>query len=84
MRDDPKPLPRRVQWWRETGDRRLAAYKSFKQGAAKVLTLAISVLGATLISAGVYQMYPPAGYIVGGILCWVLLWSHEQDKRRHE
>jgi hypothetical protein len=83
MDGDLKPLPKRVQWWRRTRDQRRRAAKSFRTGVARALTLAISVLGATLISYGVYQVYPPAGYVVGGALCWVLLWSHEQDKRRH-
>lgn len=82
MNADLKPLPRRVQWWRRTQDARHRAYKSFKTGAQKLLTLAVSVVGAILISYGVWQVYPPAGYVVGGMLCWVLLWSHEQDKRR--
>ena len=76
-----KPLPPAVRWWREGRIARARAWKSFKAVVAKVLTLAISVLGATLISFGVWQMYAPAGYIVGGALIWVLLWSHEQDRK---
>lgn len=82
--DDLKPLPRRVQWWRRTRDARQRALKTFKTQAAKLLTLAISVVGAILISYGVWLAYAPAGYVTGGILTWVLLWSHEQDKRRRE
>lgn len=89
--DDLTPLPRwqqkrraLVAWWHRTRDRRRAAYRTFKSGAASALTLAISVVGAILISAGVYQMYAPAGYVVGGFMCWLLLWSHEQDGRRRE
>lgn len=52
--------------------------------ARKALTLAISVLGAILISYGVLLVYVPAGYVVGGLMCWLLLWSHEQDRRRSE
>jgi hypothetical protein len=77
-----KPLPRHVQWWRRTRDRRQAAYTTFKAMGAKALILAISVLGATLVSYGAWMIYAPAGYIVGGLLCWVLLWSHEQDHGR--
>lgn len=84
MKSDLKPLPKRVQWWRRTRKAREQAYTTFKTRALKLLTLAISVLGATLISYGVYQVYAPAGYVVAGMLCWVLLWSHEMDKRRHE
>lgn len=49
-----------------------------------LLTLAISTAGATLISYGVYRIYEPAGYIAGGFMCWLLLWSHERDKGRRE
>lgn len=84
MNKDLKPLPRRVQWWRRTRIRRQAAFTTFRSQVRKALTLAISVLGAMLVSYGVYQVYVPAGYVVGGMLCWVLLWSHEQDKRRSE
>jgi hypothetical protein len=87
--NDLKPLPVYKQYalhagalWRRKKIARQLAYKTFRTGAAKLLTLAISVLGATLISYGVYQVYPPAGYVTGGIICWLLLWSHEQDKRR--
>lgn len=52
--------------------------------AVKLLTIAISVLGATLISYGVWSVYRPGGYIVAGTLIWVLQWSHEQDKGRRE
>lgn len=88
---DLTPLPKwkqrraaLVAWWRRTKNQRQRAYKSFKSTASKALTLAISVLGGTLISFGVYSVYPPAGYAMGGLICWFLQWSHEQDKRRHE
>jgi hypothetical protein len=84
MSDDLTPLPRRVQWWRETAKQRQRALKTFGTMAAKASVLAFSALGATLISFGVYQVYAPAGYVVGGILVWALQWSHEQDKRRSE
>lgn len=80
MRNDLKPLPRHRQWWHRTADRRKSAWRTMKTAAAKLLTLAISVLGAILISVGAYQMYVPAGYVTGGLLCWVLVWAHEQDK----
>ena len=79
-----KPLPRRVQYWRRTRERRQQAFRTFKITASKALTLAISVLGAILISFGVWSIYAPAGYIVGGFICWMLLWSHEQDKGGRE
>jgi len=51
-----------------------------KSVVAALVTLVISVLGATLISLGVYSVYHPAGLIVAGLLVWVLQWSHEKDK----
>lgn len=90
-RTDLKPLPtwqRRSRelraWWRRKRIARQIAYKSFKVQVAKLLTLAISVVGATLISYGVYDVYAPAGYVVGGIMCWLLLWSHEKDRGRRQ
>lgn len=84
MRDDLKPLPAHVQWWRRTRNRRARAWVTMKSVVARLLTLAMSVLGATLISFGVYSVYRPAGFVIGGIMCWVLLWSHEKDKGRRE
>lgn len=84
VHEDLKPLSRRVQWWRRTRDQRQRAFTAFKSASAKVLTLAISVLGATLVSYGAWMIYAPAGFIVGGLLTWVLLWSHEQDRGRSE
>ena len=84
MDADLKPLPRAVQWWRKSRNQRQQALKTFNTVAAKALTLAISLLGATLVSYGAWMIYAPAGFIVGGLLCWVVLWSNEQDKRRTE
>lgn len=84
MRSDLVPLPRRVQWWRSTADRRRSAWVSLQSVARSLLTIAITVLGGTLISFGVYSVYRPAGFVVAGLICWLLLWSHEQDKRRNE
>lgn len=83
-RDDLQPLPRRVQWWRRTKNRRQTALTTLKSTASALLVLAVSILGATLVSFGVYQMYAPAGFITGGLMCWVLLWSHEQDRGRRQ
>lgn len=73
---------RRLQWWLRSRDRRRHAFTSFKSGVARALTLATSVVGATLVSYGVWMIYAPAGYIVGGFIVWLLLWSHEKDKGR--
>lgn len=79
-RDDMTPLPRRVQWWRETKNQRQRALATFTSLASVLLVLALQAGGAILISLGVHQVYEPAGYVVGGLLCWVLQWSHEKDK----
>lgn len=78
--NDLKPLPRHVQWWRKSKNRRRAALTTFKNATARALTLAISVAGAMLISYGVYSVYPPAGLLVAGVLVWVLQWSYERDR----
>lgn len=86
-RDEFKPLPgwkqRRaalVAWWRRSKDRRRTAYQNLKNAGARLLTLAISVLGATLISHGVYSVYAPAGYIVGGLLLWGVQWNYGKEE----
>ncbi|MEI9760251.1 hypothetical protein V5013_15030 [Enterobacter hormaechei] len=38
-----------------------------------ILAPLVGVLGAVLLSFGAWVIYPPVGYITGGILC--LLWS---------
>lgn len=38
-----------------------------------ILTPLVGVLGAILLSFGAWMIYPPAGYIAGGLLC--LTWS---------
>lgn len=38
-----------------------------------ILTPLVGVLGALLLSFGAWMIYPPAGYIAGGLLC--LTWS---------
>lgn len=38
-----------------------------------ILTFLIGLAGAMLLAFGSWLVYPPAGYIVGGLLC--LVWS---------
>lgn len=38
------------------------------------------MLGATLISYGVYQVYPPAGLVVAGLLAWGLQWNYGKEE----
>lgn len=38
-----------------------------------ILAPIIGLLGAVLLSSGAWLVYPPAGFITGGILC--LIWS---------
>lgn len=42
----------------------------------RALTLAISLLGAMLVSYGVWQVYAPAGFVTGGILLWAVQWNY--------
>lgn len=70
--------------WRKSGDRRASVYAAFVSTASVMLGLAISGAGAILISYGVYEVYRPAGFVTGGLMCWLLLWSHERDRGRRE
>lgn len=38
-----------------------------------ILAPFVGVAGALLLSFGIWQIYPPGGYVMGGILC--LMWS---------
>jgi hypothetical protein len=87
MPDDLTPLPawkqqwaRLIAWWKRSKPQRQRRAKVLRNLASRGLILAISVSGAILIAAGVQKIYDPAGYITGGLLCWLLLWSHEKDK----
>lgn len=44
-----------------------------------VLTFLIGLVGALLVAFGSWLVYPPAGYIVGGLLC--LVWSFMSARR---
>lgn len=46
------------------------------------MNLAVSCAGAILVSYGVWMIYAPVGYTIGGLLVWAVQWSHEQDKGR--
>lgn len=84
---DPLPAHRRrwremKAWWVRSRNRREQGLKSLWNAGQKATAFAFQWLGGTLISFGVYQTYPPAGYIAGGLICWLLLWSGEADRRR--
>jgi hypothetical protein len=38
------------------------------------------MLGVMLVSFGVYSIYAPAGYVVGGVLLWALQWNYGQEE----
>lgn len=93
MRTDPDltPLPAWKQRlaryraaWRRSKDRRHQARMTLQRAATLGLTLAFYLGGATLISFGVYSMYSPAGYICGGLMCWLLSWAGDRDGGRRE
>lgn len=62
--------------WRRSKDRRLKAYCAFRIAGRQGLTLAISLLGAILVAYGMGMIARPAGFIVGGVLLWVLQWNY--------
>lgn len=74
------PLPAWKRRWNEGAVRRARALLAFKAMVGTAVSLAISVLGATLIAYGVWSVYNPAGYLVAGVLVFVLQWSHEKDR----
>lgn len=87
MASDLTPLPPwRQKWnklradWRRSKERRRLAYKSFKRAARAALTLAVSVVGAILISFGVWSVYHPAGYVVAGLLLWGIQWNYGKEE----
>lgn len=66
--------------WRRSRDRRTELRAAFVSTASAMLAIAISGAGAILIAYGVHEIYRPAGYVTGGLMCWLLLWSHERDR----
>lgn len=84
---DPLPAHRRKwlelkSWWVRSRNRRQKARRDLWNAGQKATAFAFQWVGGTLISFGAYQMYSPAGYVVGGLICWLLLWSGETDRRR--
>jgi len=81
---DPQPKwkqrrDRLVAWWRRSRDQRSRSLKSLRKAARRALTLAISAVGATLVGYGVWMIYPPAGFIVGGAVLWILQWNYGSE-----
>ncbi len=84
---DLTPLPkwkqhraRMVAWWRQSRDRRRTGLKNLKNAGRKGLTLAISVLGAILVSYGVWTIYSPAGFVTAGLLLWAIQWNYGDER----
>ena len=89
MKRDPllDPLPawkqRRaalVAWWNRSRDQRRTAYRNLRNTGARALTLAISLVGATLVSYGVWSVHRPAGWIVAGLLVWAIQWNYGKEE----
>lgn len=66
--------------WRRSKDRRRKARQTLAKTGARALTLAISLLGATLVSYGVYSVYEPAGFIAAGLLLWGVQWNYGDEE----
>lgn len=82
---DPQPRWKQrrdalVAWWRRSRHSRAQARKNLGKAARKGLTLAISVVGATLVSYGAWTIYPAAGYIIGGALLWAIQWNYGEEE----
>lgn len=81
---DPQPRwkqyrARLVAWWQRSRDRRQRAYTNLKTAGRRALTLAISLVGATLVSYGAWMIYAPAGYLVAGGLLWAIQWNYGDE-----
>ena len=62
-------LGKRRQRWAGRKTVRRARLRSF---VSRITVLAFPLAGATLVSYGAWNIYAPAGYIVGGVLLVVL------------
>lgn len=87
MRKSDIPLPvwkqrqrALVAWWRRSKDRRQTAYRTLRITGARAFTLAVSLLGATLVSYGVHSVYEPAGFIAAGLLLWAVQWNYGDEE----
>jgi len=81
---DPLPvwIQRRnalVAWWRRSRDARRQTLRTLKKAGRRGLTLAISVVGATLVSYGVWSVHHPAGYAIAGLLVWAIQWNYGNE-----
>jgi len=65
-------LGKRRQRWAANALVRAKRADRAKIFASRACVLAFPVLGATLISYGAWMIYPPAGFIVGGVLLVLL------------
>lgn len=65
-----------VAWWRRSRDQRRTALRTLRKKGRRALTLAISMLGAILVSYGVHQVYAPAGFVTAGLLLWAIQWNY--------
>lgn len=84
---DLRPLPKwkqkraaLVAWWRRSRDRRQTALQTAKKTGRRALTLVVSMVGATLISFGVWQVHDSAGYVVAGLLLWGIQWNYGKEE----
>lgn len=55
---------------------------AIRETAHRAKSGALNYAGAALVAYGAWTITEPAGYIVGGILAWVLSWSSEMDRAR--
>ena len=65
-----------VARWHRSKDRRSRACRSLGNAGRRGLTLAISMLGAMLVSYGVWSIYAPAGFMAAGVLLWAVQWNY--------
>ena len=71
-----------LSWWSRTQFKRAKATSAFVSTARLLLTLAISVVGGTLVAYGVWSIFEPAGFVVGGLLLWGIQWNYGNEEGR--
>lgn len=60
--------------------RRQKATTTFVSLFRRLVTLAISVVGGTLVAYGVWSIFEPAGYMVAGLLLWAIQWNYGNEE----
>jgi hypothetical protein len=69
-------------WWSRTQFRRAKVAATVASVVQRVVTLAISLVGAILVAYGVWSIFEPLGYVTGGLLLWGIQWNYGNEEGR--